>query len=42
LRRSRSQEEPIGTHRTAASEDIVRIYSTSGTTGTPSYIPLTA
>ena len=26
----------------AAPDEIVRIYSTSGTTGTPSYIPLTA
>ncbi len=42
LRRSRSPDEPIGTHCTAAPGDIVRIYSTSGTTGTPSYIPLTA
>ena len=42
LRQSRSAEQPIGTHCTAAREDIVRIYSTSGTTGTPSYIPLTA
>jgi phenylacetate-CoA ligase len=42
LRRSRSPEEPIGTHRTASPEEIVRIYSTSGTTGTPSYIPLTS
>ena len=42
LRRSRSAEQPIGTHCTATREEIVRIYSTSGTTGTPSYIPLTA
>ncbi|MGA2487888.1 MAG: AMP-binding protein [Roseiarcus sp.] len=42
LRASRSADEPIGTHCTAARDDIVRIYSTSGTTGTPSYIPLTA
>jgi len=42
LRRTRGREEPIGTHCTAAREDIVRVYSTSGTTGTPSYIPLTA
>jgi phenylacetate-CoA ligase len=42
LRRSCSLDEPIGAHRTASSEEIVRIYSTSGTTGTPSYIPLTA
>ena len=37
-----AREQPIGTHCTAAREEIVRIYSTSGTTGTPSYIPLTA
>ena len=42
LRPSRSADEPIGTHCTAARDEIVRIYSTSGTTGTPSYIPLTA
>jgi phenylacetate-CoA ligase len=42
LRQSRDAEEPIGTHRTATREEIVRIYSTSGTTGTPSYIPLTS
>ena len=42
LRRTRSSDEPIGAHRTASPEEIVRIYSTSGTTGTPSYIPLTA
>jgi phenylacetate-CoA ligase len=33
---------PIGAHLCAAPADIVRIYSTSGTTGEPSYIPLTA
>jgi phenylacetate-CoA ligase len=33
---------PIGTHLCVPPEAIVRIYSTSGTTGTPSYIPLTA
>jgi phenylacetate-CoA ligase len=32
---------PIGAHLCAAPSEIVRIYSTSGTTGTPSYIPLT-
>ncbi len=42
LRASRSPEEPIGTHRTATRDEIERIYSTSGTTGTPSFIPLTA
>jgi phenylacetate-CoA ligase len=34
--------EPIGAHLCAAPSEIARIYSTSGTTGTPSYIPLTA
>jgi phenylacetate-CoA ligase len=42
LRRTRSRNEPIGTHCTATREEIERIYSTSGTTGAPSYIPLTA
>jgi phenylacetate-CoA ligase len=42
LRRTRTADEPIGAHRTAANDEIVRIYSTSGTTGAPSYIPLTA
>jgi phenylacetate-CoA ligase len=41
LRRTRGPEHPIGTHLAAPMADIVRIYSTSGTTGTPSYIPLT-
>ncbi len=35
-------ENPIGAHLCADASEIVRIYSTSGTTGTPSYIPLTA
>ena len=42
LRATRSDSEPIGTHLAAPMEDIVRIFSTSGTTGIPSYIPLTA
>ncbi len=42
LRQTRSRAEPIGAHCTATRAEIVRIYSTSGTTGTPSYIPLTA
>lgn len=41
LRTSRTPEHPIGTHLAAPMSAIVRIYSTSGTTGTPSYIPLT-
>jgi phenylacetate-CoA ligase len=42
LRASRSAGNPIGAHLCATPAEIVRIYSTSGTTGTPSYIPLTA
>lgn len=42
LRQSRSEEHPIGRHLAAPMSEIVRVYSTSGTTGTPSYIPLTA
>ena len=42
LRATRTPDEPIGTHLTARPEDIARIYSTSGTTGAPSYIPLVA
>ena len=42
LRATVSAEHPFGTHFCARPEEIVRIHSTSGTTGTPSYIPLTA
>jgi phenylacetate-CoA ligase len=42
LRATCSPENPIGTHMAAPAAAIVRIYSTSGTTGVPSYIPLTA
>ncbi|WP_068115890.1 phenylacetate--CoA ligase family protein [Tropicimonas marinistellae] len=42
LRASRDKAHPIGTHLAAPMEEVVRVYSTSGTTGTPSYIPLTA
>jgi phenylacetate-CoA ligase len=35
-------DNPIGAHLCVAPSEIVRIYSTSGTTGSPSYIPLTA
>jgi phenylacetate-CoA ligase len=41
LRATRSEGEPIGTHLAAPLSAVVRIFSTSGTTGTPSYIPLT-
>ncbi len=42
LRETCTGENPIGTHLCASPEEIVRIYSTSGTTGSPSFIPLTA
>jgi phenylacetate-CoA ligase len=42
LRQTRTPENPFGAHLCAEYHELVRIYSTSGTTGTPSYIPLTA
>ena len=42
LRAACTPDEPIGAHLCATASEIVRVYSTSGTTGTPSYIPLTA
>jgi phenylacetate-CoA ligase len=42
IRATCGAENPIGTHLCVPRDEIVRIYSTSGTTGTPSYIPLTA
>ncbi len=42
LRATCTPENPIGAHLCATPAEIVRVYSTSGTTGTPSYIPLTA
>jgi phenylacetate-CoA ligase len=42
LRETVTPENPFGTHLCAAPDEIVRIHSTSGTTGAPSYIPLTA
>jgi phenylacetate-CoA ligase len=42
LRATVTPESPFGSHVCAAPAEIVRIHSTSGTTGTPSYIPLTA
>lgn len=41
LRASRTPGDPIGTYLAAPMGDVVRVYSTSGTTGLPSYIPLT-
>jgi phenylacetate-CoA ligase len=42
IRATCTRENPIGTHVCATPSEIVRIYSTSGTTGRPSYVPLTA
>jgi phenylacetate-CoA ligase len=42
LRATCTPENPIGAHLCAEPSELVRIYSTSGTTGVPSYIPLTA
>jgi phenylacetate-CoA ligase len=42
LKATATADNPIGSHLCAEPSEIVRIYSTSGTTGTPSYIPLTA
>jgi phenylacetate-CoA ligase len=42
LRATCTSENPIGAHLCATPSEIVRIYSTSGTTGAPSYVPLTA
>jgi len=41
IRATCTPDDPIGTHLCAEPSEIVRIYSTSGTTGAPSYIPLT-
>ena len=42
LKATATPDNPIGAHLCVDRTEIVRIYSTSGTTGTPSYIPLTA
>ena len=42
LRATVTAENPFGAHLCADPSELVRIYSTSGTTGAPSYIPLTS
>jgi phenylacetate-CoA ligase len=42
LRATCTPDEPIGAHLCSPPSEVVRIYSTSGTTGAPSYVPLTA
>jgi phenylacetate-CoA ligase len=42
LKATSTPARPLGAHLCVQPSELVRIYSTSGTTGTPSYIPLTA
>ena len=42
LKATCTPENPFGAHLCVDRSELVRIYSTSGTTGTPSYVPLTA
>jgi phenylacetate-CoA ligase len=42
LRATVTEDNPLGSHFCADQSELVRIYSTSGTTGTPSFVPLTA
>ncbi|HZP78624.1 MAG TPA: AMP-binding protein [Pseudolabrys sp.] len=42
IRQSQAQHPPLGAHLAASRDKLVRIYSTSGTTGDPTYMPLTA
>ncbi|MBT3808235.1 MAG: phenylacetate--CoA ligase family protein, partial [Rhodospirillaceae bacterium] len=41
LRASQAEHLPLGKQLAAPLDDVVRIYSTSGTSGTPLYIPVT-
>ena len=41
IRASQAAEPPLGRHLAARPQDVRRIYSTSGTTGDPSYIAVT-
>lgn len=41
LRDSLATARPLGKHAAASISDVIRVYSTSGTTGTPTYIGLT-
>ncbi len=41
LRESQATTRPLGKHAATEIENVIRIYSTSGTTGTPTYIGLT-
>src|SRR3979490_515236 len=41
LRKSQAEHPPLGSHAAIDISQAARIYSTSGTSGTPLYIPLT-
>jgi phenylacetate-CoA ligase len=41
LRRSQAEHAPLGAHAAVRIAEVARIYSTSGTSGAPLYIPLT-
>jgi phenylacetate-CoA ligase len=41
LRDSLAEHPPLGNHRASDLGDVIRVYSTSGTTGNPTYIGLT-
>ena len=41
LRRSQADHPPLGSHVAASWDEIVRVYSTSGTSGDPCYIAIT-
>ena len=41
IRATVSTADPIGTHLAVPMDKVARIFSTSGTTGTPSFVPLT-
>jgi phenylacetate-CoA ligase len=41
LRASQAERRPLGAHAAAEMEDVIRVHSSSGTTGTPSYVGLT-
>ena len=42
LRASQQAHPPLGNHAAAGRESIVRVHASSGTTGVPSYVPVTA
>jgi phenylacetate-CoA ligase len=42
LKATATVESPFGAHLCVEPSELARVYSTSGTTGSPSYIPLTA